>query len=184
MSLWLVGMASRQLRTTAKDTQTRKFFKITGYVALAASCAGLTANIFGYVTLTTLIGNALLQSSYFALILYAAVEALDGLVIVALSAGPFAALGTVSRHQLLLRRRIRRVLQSLGLVLWLLALLQRLLLRERIVGAAHELLTAKLSFGSIHISPSDVLAFIVTVWAAFCDFGAGNKPSSLALDLP
>ncbi len=167
MSLWLVRMTSQPLRATADNKQTRKIFKVAGYVALTTSCAVLTANIFGYVTLATLIGNALLQSSYFALILYAAVEALDGLVIVVLGAGPFAALGTVSRHQPLLRRRSRRVLQLLGLVLWLLALLQRLLLRERIVGAAPELLTAKLSFGSIHISPGDVLAFIVTVWAAF-----------------
>lgn len=86
---------------------------------------------------------------------------------VVLSAGPFAALGTASRHQPLLRRRIRRVLQSLGLVLWLLALLQRLLLRARIVSALSEFLAAKLSFGSIEISPGGVLAFIVTVWAAF-----------------
>jgi hypothetical protein len=46
------------------------------------------------------------------------------------------------------------------------AVLQRLLLRDRLLGAVHEFLTAKLAFGSIQIPPGDVLAFIVTVWAA------------------
>ncbi|HEX2475414.1 MAG TPA: mechanosensitive ion channel domain-containing protein [Lacipirellulaceae bacterium] len=41
------------------------------------------------------------------------------------------------------------------------------MLRDRLFGAAREFLAAKLAFGSIQISPGDVLAFVITVWAAF-----------------
>jgi small-conductance mechanosensitive channel len=125
------------------------------------------ANILGYITLASLLGNALLRSAYLALILYAMVEVLSSLVTVALSLRPFAALGTLRRHRLLLCERVRLTLYSVAILLWVLALLERLLLRDWLFGAARELLTAELIFGSIQFSPGDVLAFAITVWAAF-----------------
>jgi small-conductance mechanosensitive channel len=166
ISSWLVRSAGQAPRTVPDNPRSRNNQKIAGYVALAISAGAFVANAFGYVTLATLLGNTLLQCSYLALILYAAVEVLDEIVTAALVTRPFAALGTVSRHRLLLRRRIRRALQSVAVLLWVMAVLQRLLLRDRLLGAVHEFLTAKLAFGSIQISPGDVLAFIVTVWAA------------------
>jgi potassium-dependent mechanosensitive channel len=167
VSLCLVRAAGRPPRTTPDKARSRKTLKIVGYVGLAVSSAAFAANTFGYVTLAALLGNALLQSSYLGAILYGAVEVLDGLFAVALSLRPFAALGTVSRHGLLLRRRVRLGLQSAAVFLWVLAILQRLLLRERIILAGREFLAAKGSFGSINVSLGDVLAFVVTVWAAF-----------------
>jgi small-conductance mechanosensitive channel len=167
LSIWLARTAGEASRTAPDSARSRRILKTVGYVALAISSGAFVANAFGYVTLATLLGNALLQCCYLALILYAAVEVMDGVISVALGTRLFAPLGIVSRHRLLLRRRIRRGLQSVALVLWLLAVLQRLLLRDRLFGAAREFLAAKLAFGSIQISPGDVLAFVITVWAAF-----------------
>ncbi len=167
LSIWLARTAGEAPRTAPDCARSRRILKIVGYAALAISSGAFVANAFGYVTLAALLGNALLQSSYLALILYAAVEVLDGVATVALGTRLFAPLGIVSRHRSLLRRRIRRSLQSVALVLWLLAVLQRLLLRDRLFGAMREFLAAKLTFGSIQISPGDVLAFVITVWAAF-----------------
>jgi small-conductance mechanosensitive channel len=58
-------------------------------------------------------------------------------------------------------------LQILAALFWLVAVLQRLLLRDRLFAAGYEFLTREISFGSIRISPGDVLAFGITVWAAF-----------------
>jgi small-conductance mechanosensitive channel len=85
----------------------------------------------------------------------------------ALISRQLAALGAVSRHRPLLHRRIHRGLQLLAVVLWVLGVLQQLLLRDLLFRAAQEFLTAELSIGSIHISLGDVLAFCITVWAAF-----------------
>ena len=167
ISIWLIRSSGQGPRTAPDNPPSRKIQQLGAYVALVISSGAFLANAFGYVTLATLVGNALLQSSYLALILYAVVEVLDEVVTVALGTRPLAALGTVSRHRLLWGSRIRRALQSLAVVFWVLALLQRLLLRDPLFGAVREFLTAKLAFGSIEISPGDVLAFIATVWAAF-----------------
>jgi small-conductance mechanosensitive channel len=166
-SLWIARSVGRTPSSTPQGARPRQMISMAGYVALAISSAAFIANVFGYVTLANLLGNALLQSAYLALILYAIVEVFDGLVTVALSSPPFALLGTISRHRALWRRRIQRALLLLAVILWVLAVLQRLMLRDKLFAAVHRFLTAELSFGSIQISLGDVLAFAITVWAAF-----------------
>ena len=78
-----------------------------GYVALSLSSVAFLANILGYITLANLLGNILLGSGYTALILYALVIVLDQLALMLLHLRPLASLGAVSRHRLLLHRRLR-----------------------------------------------------------------------------
>jgi potassium-dependent mechanosensitive channel len=165
--IWLVRSTERPALSTSDKTRSRKMVKVAGYVALSISSAAFIANILGYVTLANLLGNGLLESSYLALILYAIVVVLDGLAMIALIVRPLAALGTVSRHRSLLHHRIRAVLELLGVLLWILGALQQLLLRDPLFNAARQFLTAEFSVGSIHISLGDMLAFGITVWAAF-----------------
>jgi small-conductance mechanosensitive channel len=167
-SLWLVrSRTRRELSTTEEPRARRPWTKFAAYVALAISSTAFIANILGYVTLANLLGNSLLESSYLALILYALVVVLDEFGLMALSLRPLAALSTVSRHRPLLHRRMRRGLELLAIVLWIVGVLQQLLLRDALFNTAREFLTAELSVGSIHISLGDVLAFVITVWAAF-----------------
>jgi small-conductance mechanosensitive channel len=140
---------------------------LAGYLGLATSVAALVANAFGYVTFSNILGSALLESCYLGLILFASVEILDGLVMIALNVRPFVTLGAVSRYRSLLHQRIHRVLQSLAVVLWILAVLRRLLLREQLFHTAHQVLDAQFVVGSISISPADIVAFGLTVWSAF-----------------
>ena len=51
------------------------------------------------MSLSKLLGHALLQSAYMALILYAVVRIFDGLFLSALSIPPLARLGLVTRHR-------------------------------------------------------------------------------------
>ena len=60
------------------------------------------------VTLANLLGNALLSSAYLALILYAVIEVLDGVVIIALRLGPFHLFSVVRRHGAVLRHRMHQ----------------------------------------------------------------------------
>jgi small-conductance mechanosensitive channel len=129
--------------------------------------AAFAANAAGYVTLANLVGNAVLGSGYLAIILYALVEIIDGLAALALRTRPLVLSGVARRHGALLRRRFRRGLQLLAIVLWLLGTLNRLLLRDRLFEAGRRLLDLDLGIGLLHITVGDVLAFVVTVWAAF-----------------
>ena len=158
------------VRTEEKDSRQvniRRLSRVAGNLGVVAALAAIVANIFGYATFSLVLGGALLDSGYLALVLYASVEVSDELGAIVLSARPLSALSAVSRHRALLRRRVRRALQALAICLWILALLQRLLLLELALDGARQLLAASLVVGSIHVSLGDVLAFGLTVWAAF-----------------
>jgi small-conductance mechanosensitive channel len=147
--------------------RSRMFTKIGIRVACAFFVLTALANAIGYVALANLIGNAVLRSMYFGLVLYALVEILDALIIMALRVRPLALLAMVQRHRDLLRRRVRRVLNAVAVVLWTLFTLDRLAVREQVLSAVKEALTAPLSIGAISISLGDVLAFCLAVWASF-----------------
>jgi small-conductance mechanosensitive channel len=73
----------------------------------------------------------------------------------------------IGRNERLLRHRVRRLLQWTAAFLWLLVLLNQLLIREWFFGAIGSALTAELKVGSLSISPGDLIAFVLTVWASF-----------------
>jgi small-conductance mechanosensitive channel len=167
LSLWILRFTARRPRPNSNDPRSHRALRLAGTSGLIISTVGFLANCFGYVTFSTFLGGALLASSYLALILYASIEVLDGLVMIALSLRFFDRLGAVYRHRSVLRRRIRHALQLLAICLWIVALLQRLLLREQLSDAALRFLQAQLVVGSIRISAEDLLAFGLIVWFAF-----------------
>jgi potassium efflux system protein len=164
---WVIRATGRPLSSRPETARLRKTVKVAAWMALALSAGAFAANIVGYVTLANLVGSALVGSALMALILYAVVEVLDGLVALALGMPPLALLSTVNQHRPLLRRRVRRGLKWAAIFVWLLGALDRLLLRERLVSALSDGLTAQLAIGSLRIALGDVLAFAFTVWAAF-----------------
>jgi small-conductance mechanosensitive channel len=144
-----------------------KPLQLASWIALVMCAISLVANIFGYVSLSTLLGNALLRSAYLALILYAAVEVLSGIVAVALRTRLLGLFSAVKRHGRLFERRTRRVVQWLAIFLWALFALERLLLREALLRVFRTALAAELTVGSLRVSVQDLAAFGLTVWAAF-----------------
>jgi len=165
--VWLVWSMGRRTRSTPETEHLRKIVNAAARAALVIAALAIMGNILGYVTLANLLGNALLSSAYLALILYAVIEVLDGLVIIALRLGPFRLFSIVRRHGALLRHRMRQGLHWLAIFLWVLFVLDRLLLREPLVVGIRGALTAELAVGSLRISLGDVLAFVITVWVAF-----------------
>lgn len=132
------------------------------FFALTAVC-----NAIGYVALANLLGNAVLRSMYFGLILYALIEILDALVMMALRVRPLNLLGMVRRHPEVLRRRTRRVMKVGAIIWWTSFVLDRLAVRERAIRTVTDVVTAELNVGTISISLADVLAFAIAVWASF-----------------
>jgi small-conductance mechanosensitive channel len=150
-----------------ETTRARRTIRIAACIALAIATIALAANLLGYVTLANLLGSALVRSACLALVLFAVVEVLHELLAIALQMRPLALLGVVSRHRSLLRRRERWALEGVAILLWVVDLLDRLLLRERLFSAVREILASELTVGSMRVSPGDMLAFTLTVWAAF-----------------
>jgi hypothetical protein len=78
---------------------------------------------FGYLTLANLIGNALLASAYFAVILLGLIEVLTAIVGLLFTLRPFSLLQVIRRNESLLRRRVRGLLQWIAAFLWVAVLL-------------------------------------------------------------
>jgi potassium efflux system protein len=161
----------RGMPTSAPPTDGSDRPRVLMRAALAAACAffALTAlaNALGYLALANLAGNAVLRSMYVGLVLYALVEIIDALVIMALRVRPLRYLGMVQRHRELLRQRVRWALNALALWLWALFALDRLAVRQRVIGAIRDVFTFEVAVGSISMSLADVFAFGLAVWASF-----------------
>jgi potassium-dependent mechanosensitive channel len=167
---FLVWYILRMQRDPSKAPASPRAKQLTA-IAIGGACAlfvvTAAANMLGYIALANLVGNAALRSMYFGLLLYAMVEILDALVIMALRVKPLRLLGMVARNAELLRRRVRLILNGAALVLWTLFALERLAIRQRVIAAGTAVFEAELNVGSISISLADVVAFVLAVWASF-----------------
>ncbi len=166
--LWLVlGRLSKDEAEEIVHGRIFRTIKIAAFIALPIFAISFLANAFGYLSLARLLGNAVLRSAYVAVIFYAAVRILDGLIIFALRFRPLSLLGMVQQHRLLIQERARKFLRGIAFLLWFVFTLEFLALREPLFGYLKALISGELNLGSLSISLGDVLAFVVTVWAAF-----------------
>jgi small-conductance mechanosensitive channel len=164
---WFVKSARSSPPPEADGGRLWKTVRTAAGVALAGFVLAFVASVLGYVGLATLVGDALLGSAYLAVILYAAARIADGLIMFALRVRPLSLLGMVRENRPLFRRRVRGAVRALAFLIWLLVTLERLSLRQPLFGLIRDVLTARLVVGSLGISLGNVLAFIITVWAAF-----------------
>lgn len=125
------------------------------------------AGAFGYMRLARLLGGAVVTSNYAALVLYAAVRVGEGLVAYALRVGPLRTLFIVQRHRALLQRRLTLALRWLAAGAWVEATLDGLGLTRALWSAGEAVLDARYVRGSASLSLGDVVAFALTIWAAF-----------------
>ena len=134
---------------------------------LVIFAAALFANIFGYVSLSNVIGNGVLGSAYIALILYTAVQIVESLLVFAFRLRPLVSLQMVREHRQLLRVKIFGVLKWLAVIAWFILTLNLLSVRETVFAYFTDVFAAELAVGSLSISLGDVVLFVFTIWLAF-----------------
>ena len=125
------------------------------------------ANALGYVSLSGIIGKAILGSAYLALILYAAVQIVESLLIFAFRARPLSALRMVKEHRRLIRAKIFRILKWLAFFLWLILTLNLLSVGDAVYAYLRSIFTTEFAVGSLSISLGNVILFGLTVWLSF-----------------
>ncbi len=144
-------------------TVVKKAIPLTLFIFAAA----FLANIFGYVSLSSVIGNSVLGSAYIALILYTAVQIIKSLLIFAFRLKPFASLRMVAEHRQLIRNQTFRVLKWLAVIVWIILTLNLLSVRETVFSYIQGIFASALTVGSISISLGDVVIFVATIWLSF-----------------
>ena len=166
--LWLRrARLSENLNDKSRQNNVFRTFRFVIYLVLPIFALAFLANIFGYVSFSQLLGSAVLRSSYAALIIYAIVRIIDGLIIFALRFRPLSLLKMVRKHRALIQKRLRKLLRWIAFGGWVLITLELLSLRDPLFQEIKAILNARLNVGSLSISLGDVLAFAVTVWATF-----------------
>ena len=164
----LVALHAKQLCPSGHESdRLKKLTRIYVHIALVVFVFAGLANVLGYVQLSILVGKGMLDSSYLAIILYAAVRVADALAAASLNIRPLARLGMVRRHRELLYENTTTAIRWLAFGLWIVLALQSFSQLDLIWKGAHRLLTLDLQWGSLDIQLGPILAFPITVWASF-----------------
>jgi potassium efflux system protein len=159
--VWL--LRSKRFSDTERDVMQRAV-RLYARVALGFFCVAILANVFGYAHLSFLTGNAILGSGYWAIILYAAVRIVDGLIMGALRIRPFSFLNMVRSHYLVIGRRASRLFRWLAFFFWLWKTLDPFFVRRSLVDSLGAVLTYTVPYAPIPLSLAPILIFGVTIW--------------------
>lgn len=165
--IWFISSLRSSRDQLIMTSIQKKSLRAVTWCALMFCIVTGVANTLGYVTLSNLLGNAILSSAYYGVILVAIVIILDGIVAIALTSRPLVLSKMVQVHAALLGRRIGLFIRAGAIIILALFFLDRLALRDRISDAVIAVFTSELKLGSIAISLGDILMFVITVWASF-----------------
>jgi small-conductance mechanosensitive channel len=170
--LWLLQSNWREATAQQPENQAKKHRLWTAIrlgirAAIAVFAVAFLANILGFVSLAIFLGDGILGSAYFAMILYALFRIVDGLIVSGLRVPLLSRFGFVQRHHAAVRRSLHRALQGIGILLWTLYTLELFALRAPLMERLRAVLAASLTIGSFTITLGNVLGFAFTVWAAF-----------------
>jgi len=152
------GPAAAGIRTGAL----RVFLKFV-IICLAV---GLVAGAAGYMRLARLITPGALSAGALALMLYALLRVLSGTVAIALRVWPLQRLQMVRDHCDRIESRIYRTFVWITIAVWAYRSLGHIGLLDQLQSLGSAILDIRFERGSISISIEDILAFILTLWAA------------------
>ncbi|MGH7309198.1 MAG: mechanosensitive ion channel domain-containing protein [Candidatus Rokuibacteriota bacterium] len=136
-------------------------------VAFWGFVTAFVAGAIGTMSLARLLGSGILASGYMALVLTAGRRLADGLVAFALRVWPLRRLKMVEHHRSLLERRAHVGLRAVAITAWVAGTLDVFGVLESVMAGGRRFLTAELTTGALRLSVGDVLAFAVTIYAAF-----------------
>jgi potassium efflux system protein len=136
-------------------------------IVLLALVIGVVVGLLGYMRLARLLASIVLGSGALAVMLYASLRVLDGVVAFALRVSPFRRLQMVHHHRDLLERRIHTVLRWIVIGGWTFRVLDFVGVFQPTLAFGAAVLSARLERGSMSISLGDVIDFVLTVWVAY-----------------
>jgi len=150
-----------------RESERLRSLRVGAGLVLLLFAATLGAAVLGHLRLGRLLASGVLGSAYAALLLSAIIRVLTGVAALVLRMWPVRRLGMVQHHRALLERRMHGVLVWLAVGVWTLRSLSYVGLLGPVWVLGQSLLAAKVERGALSISVEDVLAFVLTLWAAY-----------------
>jgi potassium efflux system protein len=141
--------------------------RFVGSMFVAASFAGIVANIIGNVSLAHALTGGVIQSCYFALMLYAATAVLMAVLKLALAHPALAKSRAVTMHRETLLKSLRRLLSISALLAWVAITLKAFFVFRWITDFVSGFLSQPLVIGKISVTFGSIILFLVSIWVSF-----------------
>jgi potassium-dependent mechanosensitive channel len=165
---WLLRPS--RLARIPEELRRAQFLVVLGIgmrVAAVMLAMAIVADVAGWGDLSILLGSGALRSAFVAFNIFVLYKVSAGLLTFALLLWPLRLLRSVSRHRVLVRRRLERLLAGLAFLIGVLLVLAQLALIGPVMTGIRGVLGAAVSVGALSVSLGDVLAFALTVWLSF-----------------
>lgn len=162
---WL--RATRRLPAFSGQETASQRATVAATLLVGAFAAAFVAGALGYMHLAHLIGGGALGSSYAALAISGAARVLSDLTVLALRVRPLRLLRVVQLRSVLIQQRALVAIRWAGTIAWVLASLKSFRVLPYLEGIVGQVLALPLGWGAVRPELGDVLAFAVSVWAAF-----------------
>ena len=137
---------------------------LIGRISLVLLGIGILGNIFGYVSLATLITSAFLKSIYIGVALYTLLRIVEALLTLIMKTKIAQSLQMVRRHSSTIVSRVQIFFQFAAFLFWLYSILNYYTVFNPLWKFISSILNKKLGVGDLNISLGDVIAFILTIW--------------------
>jgi potassium-dependent mechanosensitive channel len=165
-ALMVFAWLSRPAKMRELRMSKRSLFLFTAAIRLALLllAASLTANIFGFISLSQILGISTLLGAFIAVVLYCTVRILT-LILATLLSSPWALARGIPRNTVLLWGE--RVLNLGATLLWLDSVLVLFTIHESAVAFAAQTLAYPIGFGTIHFTLGGVLGLLLVVFVGY-----------------
>jgi len=162
--IWLLRLA--RVRQLSAENPTPAYLIFLFRVALLLICTALVANILGYFDLAKLLSTGTLYTAYAVFAIFGAAKALSTIFAVFLDTDLARSLAVVRRYGDVISHWGFRVLNLAAFVLSVEAMLRFFAVKDNVVGAVTDFLTAPIREGRVDFSLWDIIAFGLVLTAA------------------
>lgn len=165
ITVWLLGFKHSQ--SPLLKGNRRAFVRMIGSLAVGALIVAFIANIVGNVSLAEMLTNGVLESTYIALAIYAALSALlaIGAILIRPAEGPEAK-GFFARNIIPLLSALRTPMKIGALLLWIVVTINEFQIYRPTAEWLTAALTKPLAIGELEITLGGILLFFLAVWLA------------------
>ncbi len=162
--LFLLG--SQRLAMLPSAARLMPVFVLLRRAAIGLLMVALGGSALGFVSLSRLLGDGVLDSAYFGVTFYAAQRALSGMIGITLRAGVLRRLKLIRDHRPLIARRLFTGMRLAAFAAWSYLTLGFFGIWDPLVSVLTSVLSASVSVGELEIALRDLVAFAVTLTVA------------------
>jgi small-conductance mechanosensitive channel len=160
--LWLLKLGGKIL--SQRLGRHWLMMKLLAQLSTFFIAAALSANFIGYISLSQFLIMGIVRCTYIALLLFAAVLIIDGLIKLLLRTGAAKALRRVQTYYDLWNVRGTRFLNLIAYIIFVNSVLKTFNLYNPFIEFISGIWEKRWIIGSLNISLGDILLFFITIW--------------------